>query len=279
MSPVLAWQIIAAPFTLKDDNLVLANVPARSSARHLDRKFAQSLTNLTDPAIAVSLAQAYLDNQRNTGDGRNSGQAEACLRHWWNMDAPVAVIFLRAEIKQRNHEFTNALHDLDLVLSRDPNRADALILRTTICQVLGRYDAARSSALRLIRVGPSLLAMTTVADLSSLSGQPESAYATLKNAFRDSRTTNSQERGWALATLGQLASRAGKVAEAEDYFVRALELIPDDAYALAAYADYLFEMNRPGIVKMPAPFLFTAAEIVCSSVSSTARTLFESTPL
>jgi Tfp pilus assembly protein PilF len=244
------WQIIAGPFIPGDDNFVLANVPARSSVRNFDRELVQSRTNLTDPAIAVNLAQTYLNDQRATGDGRAAGQAEACLRHWWNNnEAPVPVLFLRAEIKQRNHEFTNALRDLDLVLSREPDRPEALVLRTTICQVLGRYDAARSSAFRLILVAPSLLAMTTVADLGGLSGKPESAYAMLKNSLRDARSTNSQECAWAMATLGQLALRAGENSDVENYFLRALELVPDDAYILAAYADYLFETDRPGAVK------------------------------
>jgi len=91
--------------------------------------------------------------------------------------------------------------------------------------------------------------MTTVADLGSLSGQSESAYAMLKNSLRDSRSTNIQERAWALSTLGQLAFRAGESSAVECSFVRALELVPDDAYALAAYADYLFETRRPGAVK------------------------------
>jgi hypothetical protein len=52
------------------------------------------------------------------------------------------------------------------------------------------------------------------------------------------------ERQWAIATLGEVAQRAGDAPEAERRFDQALDMDPTDAYALAAESDLLLDEGR-----------------------------------
>ncbi len=75
---------------------------------------------------------------------------------------------LRATIKQSQHDFTNALADLDLAVHINPRNPQVWLTRATIFTVLGDYAAAHQACLPLAQLTPGLIALTAVANVTSL---------------------------------------------------------------------------------------------------------------
>ncbi len=239
----------ATPFTPTDDHAVLERLPAVSGAGAGGevRRLMQQLTmNPGDLAVAVEVATRFLQMGRVESDPRYQGYAQAALAPWWaDAQAPVPVRILRATIRQNQHDFPSALIDLDAVLAGNPRHAQARLTRATIHRVLGRFAEAKRDCLQLFRVVSELLAVTCAAEIGSLTGQGEQAYALMERTWEHSSQTPIAERLWALAALAEMASRIGKPKLAERHYLAALQLDPRDSYLLGSYADFLLDQGRP----------------------------------
>ena len=127
LSWIITCQILSAPiahaepYIPDDDSVVLQTLPASGNSNMQQlRQLRKELSNApTDLALAVKLAQEYLQIGRTTVDPRYDGYAQAALQPWWNMAQPPAeVLLLRAILRQRRHDFDRALNDLDHVLQK-----------------------------------------------------------------------------------------------------------------------------------------------------------------
>jgi len=200
----------------------------------------------TNATIAAQFARDCIGRYRSEADPRYLGRAQAALAPWWNAAAPpVSVLVLRASIKQSQHEFTNALADLDLAVRIDPRNAQAWLTRATVLTVLGDYAAARRACAPLAQLAPGLIAVTAAANVVCLNGDAESACRILRSALDGNPSASAGEKGWALTTLAETCERLGRHAEAESYFKNAMSLGQRDPYLLGAYSDFLLNERRP----------------------------------
>jgi Flp pilus assembly protein TadD len=151
---------------------------------------------------------------------------------------------LRAILKQSQHEFTNALADLQLALTQDPRNGQAWLTRSTILTVLGDYAGARRVCVPLARLTPGLVALTAAANVACLNGDAERGCALLRNALRDNPHAAKDEQVWALTILAEAQARLSYQRDAEDSFRKALELDPRDSYVRCSYADLLLDLGR-----------------------------------
>ena len=109
---------------------------------------------------AVALANAYYQISRSEGDPRYLGYAQAALAPWWkDPEAPTAVLVSRATILQSNHEFDRALADLDRAIAREPKNGRALLVRSTVLTVQGKYAEARADCPKLYRTRARVLCL------------------------------------------------------------------------------------------------------------------------
>jgi len=103
--------VVGAPFVPTDDGEVLERLPDRNTAqyRELKRLQAAAAAAPSHVAEAIALANAYYRISRTEGDPRFLGYAQAALMPWWkDVQAPTAVLVMRATILQSNHEFDRA---------------------------------------------------------------------------------------------------------------------------------------------------------------------------
>lgn len=239
----------AAPFTPRDDDVVIERLPARVSAETRRQRAALA----RDPAqlpLALATARAAIDRARLRGDPRELGLAQAALKPWWmQAQPPAAVRLLRATIRQSQHDFEGALADLD-ALAADPAaalplRAQARLTRATVRQVTGRLALAEDDCRAL--AGPdyaalgaalSVPARTCMAELRSLRGQPREAAVALAALAREAPGD-----GWLALVRAELAQRMGDHLAAETLFREATAGAPG-LYAIAAHADWLIERGR-----------------------------------
>jgi Tfp pilus assembly protein PilF len=249
LAALLSQSAAAAPYLPSSGAQVLERLPGRLDPvqRELGRLRADLAANPSDLARASALAKRYIEQARRDGDPRYLGYAQAALKPWWTLPrqrAPAEVLVLRATLAQSTHDFSGALADLDEAVRRDSGNAQAWLTRATILQVTGDYGAARSSCARLFGRGADLVVQTCLASVGSLNGQAEASYEQLKRTLAARPGTPPALRAWAATLLAEMAERLGRYPAAESHFRAALAADPQDAYLLAAYADFLLERGR-----------------------------------
>jgi Tfp pilus assembly protein PilF len=238
----------AEPFVPRDGAQVLEHLRASSAdpgareLRELRRQLSADANNL---GLAAHYARRCIERSRKEADPRCLGRAQAALAPWWNTtNAPAEALVLRATIRQSQHDFTNALADLEFALKQAPRNAQAWLTRATILTVLGEYPTARRACIPLAQLAPGLVALTAAANIGSLDGDSERSCALLRNALDAYPEAGAVERIWALTVLGEASARRGRETDAEDYFKRGLALDPSDPYLQCAYADLLLDQGR-----------------------------------
>ena len=229
----------ARTYLPSDARDVVARVPARDPREVAERAALAGSPDRVE--LAVELARADIQRARSLSDPRYLGRAQATLGRWWKLaEPPPDVLLLRATIEQSLHDFAAARADLDLLISRRPDDAQAHLTRAVVATVTADYPAARASCAAVARLAPPLIAAACQAPLDALAGHADDAYHTLAAALAAAPRDPSL-RGWALSTLAELAIQRGDEAAADAHLREALALDPDDAYARAALADVMIE--------------------------------------
>ncbi len=216
------------------DDEVLAMVQPRGAA-------AAAPTVALDLALAA--ARRQVDDARRHGDPRYLGRAQATLGPWW--DAPTApdeVVLLRATIRQGLHDFAGARRDLDGLVARRPDDAQARVTRAVVATVTGDVDQARADCAALAAAAGELLAAACAAPLATRGGGARAAYDRLGTLLVDARP--GPVTAWALTARGELARALGDDALAERWLRAALELAPHDVYTQAVLADLRLDGGR-----------------------------------
>ncbi len=242
----------AAPYTPQSDNEVLERLPFKASAaegrelRQLRRALAEQPQNI-DRALA--LARRYFDLASAEGDPRYVGYAEAAIRPWSNTaEPPVAILVMRALLRQYRHEFDAALGDLARAAERDPGNAELWSWRSAILLVQADYPGARAACDQLAPLASALLATACTTAVDGLTGKSAEAYAELSKALARRPDADPDLKLWIQTRLAEMALRQGKDELAERHFKAGLALGVTDGFILAAYADFLLDHNRPAEV-------------------------------
>jgi Flp pilus assembly protein TadD len=243
------------PYVPTNDGMMLEKLrttafdPGAHEIRELRTRLTADPTNLS---LACEYARRCIERSRADADPRFLGRAQAALSPWWDLATPpIDALVLRATLKQSQHEFTNALADLDLAAHIAPGNPQIWLTRVTILTVLGDYTGARRACLPLAELAPGLIALTAAASVSSLNGGAESARGLLRNALTANSSASADEKDWALTTLAEAEIRLGHDTEAETDFKNAIALGQRDPYLLGAYADLLLDEGRaPEVVEM-----------------------------
>lgn len=242
----------AKPYIPDSDSTILEHVPLSGDPRirqihTAQRKLTQDPQNL---GLAVQLARQLVELGRAEADPRYDGYAQAALQAWWNRSRPpTEVLFIRAVLRQRSHQFDEALEDLTQILHHQPNHAQAWLTRAVIHQVRGHYEKARQNCLPLLRLTDAMVTTTCVANVTSLNGQAEESYKGLLNQLSSTPSPDPQKALWTLTILAETAARLGNANAAEKHFLRGLSLGLRDTYLLGAYSDWLLDQNRPADVQ------------------------------
>jgi tetratricopeptide (TPR) repeat protein len=243
------------PYLPQDEGEVLEKLratafdPGAHEIRELRARLTSEPTNLS---LACQYARCCIERSRTEADPRFVGRAEAALAPWWSLPTPpIEALVLRATLKQSQHEFTNALADLDLAARIAPGNPQVWLTRVTILTVLGDYADAHRACLPLAELAPGLIALTAAANVSSLNGSAASASGLLRNALTANSSASPDEKEWALTALAEAEGRLGQAEAAETDFKSALALGQHDPYLLGAYADLLLDKGRaPEVAEM-----------------------------
>ena len=239
----------AAPFLPAGDDTVLERLPQGDRAAREARSLAIMLARTpNDLDLALRVARLQIQRGQTLGDPRHLGRAEAALLPWINAaDPPAAVRLLRGVLRQSSHDFSGALADLAHVIGSEPANAPAAVqarlTRAVVHQVRADYDLAKADCGAIASAVPRAAAVACVAGVASLTGRARPSMSLLARVGMDP-AEDLPSRVWALTLLGEIGARLGDVQAAEQAFVQARALAPDDAYLLGAFADLLLDTGR-----------------------------------
>lgn len=239
----------AAPRLPTDPSEVLERLPIKpgdSVARELTDLRAGALAgsrkNPPDPLPTVLLAERYYDLAIARGDPRYIGYADAVMAPLAASKLP-AVLAARGQLKQYRHDFEGALADFASALQADPDFAAAHAWRAAIFMVQANYSAARKECNALQALGRATLHGGCEGLALAYSGQSAAGFDLLKKTLTNVRDPGN--RLWLLTRLAEVAAWRGQTREAEQFYRQALALGREDAYLLAAWADFLLDQQRP----------------------------------
>lgn len=235
----------SAPLQPAHDDEVVETLPAAAGPaaeqRRLRRALAQSPR---DVQVALVLSRSLLTRSQVSGDARLAGQALGVLQPWeGDADAPLEVRLQRATLLQHLHDFDAAGAELESLLKRAPQQAQAWLTLATVRRVQGRYDDSDAACTRLVDAGQPLLARACGAENRSLRGAQDDARREFEALLR-LRPNDVAWVAWLRTSLGELELRAGRPAAAIAQ-LRAALASDDDGYARHALADALIEARRP----------------------------------
>lgn len=248
----LALPARAAPHVPPSDSTVLERLPFKPNdpvARAMSQLRGELRRDPNNVEVAVKLARRYYDLVGEEGDPRYLGYAQAALKPWWDLpQPPIDVLFMRASLKQFQHDFEGALADLGQLLERQPQHAEARALRAVIHIVQARYDQARTDCNAMRATTSALIATGCTAMVDGLTGHAGQAYQTLKAELEAHPQATPDEKLWVVLRLAEMAWRQGKTDLAERHFKDAVALGITNTFLYAAYADFLLDQNRPAEV-------------------------------
>lgn len=211
------------------------------------------------PEVTLAHVQREMSNGRQTLDERHFGRARALLasalpcvsrdgsRLYFDRcggdAASVALLIAYADVLQHAHEFENAQRALDRVLTIDPTREQARVLRASIRLARGNPRDALQDCGALIGAD-SLVATACIAQSIGLNGRLREAHRLLSTEL--SRADTQDERAaWALGILGEMAERLGRNDEAVAALERAMSADPNDAALRIQAADLMLRLDVP----------------------------------
>jgi tetratricopeptide (TPR) repeat protein len=243
----LAWALggSAAPYLPALDSEVLEHVATRSDLDRLEPLRRQLASNPRNLPVALALARSLLQMGRAAGDPRFTAYAEAALLPWMgDAGAPEPVLVLQATALQNRHQFAPAMTLLDRAAELEPRDPQVWLTRAAIYALHHNVPETRRACARLVRTADSLVALTCLAGIDSRNGQLRASYDALRRIYGDDPRLPAPLRVWVLTQLADMAERLGDDRTAEQYFLAALRVSPDDSFSLAAYADLLIRGDR-----------------------------------
>ena len=222
----------SGPFVPRSDADVLEEVP-KSTPR--------PTAPLTVDEAAARARQLIDEARKAGGDPRLLGRAQATLAPWWaDASPPPQIRILRATLKQSFHDFEGALVDLEAQVTADPADAQAWLTRATVLSVLARYPEAQVSCEKLAGLSSPVVVAVCRAQVMGLTGRAKEATTLL-----ESLTPSTEERGWMLSVLGELAHWSGDDTRAEAALSQALSIDPTDTYSRLLLAQVLLDGGQP----------------------------------
>jgi len=246
--PGLACAQTRAPYVPTGPDVVLQHVPPTTDPRV--RRFEQLRVDFEqhphDVQRAVTLAHAYIDYARSTGDARFLGRAMAVIEPWMSQPSPpIPVALVHATVQQSRHFFEASRKELNAILARDPDNVQAWLTLATVAMVQGDMDLANRACVKLTNTGGDFMGMVCTASLRGLTGRAKQAYALLGLVEDPGPKAPPAIKAWLEGLMADTAVRLGKPALAEQHFKQALQWTPGDNFLLADYADFLLDQQRP----------------------------------
>lgn len=231
----------SSPSGAKADSLLQPVSAGAAGATPADRQIraAQGVVE-NRPSLPVGyllLADAFMQKARETGDfGFNAKAEEALARSQRVAPDSYDALKVRAKLLLTYHRFAEALEVSRRAQSINARDHDVYGSMTDALVELGDYPAAVEAAQKMVDLRPDTASYSRVSYLRSLHGDTNGAIEAMRLAAEAANPQNLESVAWCRVHLGDELTNAGRLAEAEREYDRALFVFPGSHLALAAKA-------------------------------------------
>ncbi len=192
--------------------------------------------NPNDYGAHISLANAYIQMVRETGDPTLYTKAEGLLDEAQKLNGQSAELFAaRGTLALARHDFQAALGYGAQAQALDPQSARYHGIVGDAQIELGMYDEAIQSYQEMVDSRPDFDSYSRVAYARELYGDPEGAIEAMEFALQAGSGTP-ENVAWAHVQLGNLWFTSGNLQEAQKAYGLSNETVDDYAPALAGQA-------------------------------------------
>lgn len=241
----------AEPYRPSEPTEVLEIIPEalRGQAGKVFEELREHIkNNPQDIESSLRFVRLCIENGRKFSEPRFFGYAEAEVNRVLKVnDQQYEFVLFRGILRQRNHDFTGAKIDLELAAKAMPKNPQVWATLASVQVVMGDFDQAKSSCVKLINLTSPLVSTSCLALVGSLSGNATKSYQSLETLFQTVELNGMLDRAealWTISILAEIAERLGRIEDAEQWYKKALSLDADDIFNLAAYADLLLSQKR-----------------------------------
>ena len=188
-----------------------------------------------------------------SGDARAYGRTLSILQQWPDsQEQPAMFHILLAAVLQHNHEFEQALEQLQPLLESGAGDrgmlTQALTIQSQIGLVIGDYELVAHSCQALRQAARYPVYLNCQAQLDGVTGNAEAALNALNSTLDRGTDLNAQDYQELMTTAAVILHRTGELAPAESYYQAALRLSPQNTYLQVNYSNLLLESGRHGDV-------------------------------
>ena len=235
------------PYVPSSPDAVLQQVPSFTDprVRNFDRLRERLNSDPHNLALAVPLADAYIDYGRATGDERYVGHGMAVVEPWLKLrPVPVPALLVSATVLQNRHFFRSSRAELTALLERSPRNLQAWLTLATVAMMQADYAGANDACVKVAQLGGDFMGTLCTAQLRSLTGHAGQAYALLTLIEHPGPIAPPAIKGYVEGLLADAAVRLGRNHAADRHFRAALQWTPGDNFTLADYADFLLDRHE-----------------------------------
>lgn len=185
--------------------------------------------------LQISLAAAYLQKTRESGDPSLYGRAEAVLTRARELDPEDADAWVQlGTLALARHQFEQALGFGGRAQELNPSKTAALGVIGDAQVELGRYDEATATFQAMVDLRPDLASYARVSYIRELYGDMPGAIAAMRQGVTGA--SSSEAHAWTQVQLGHLYFNSGDLAGAKKEYERTLFQRPDYLHAKAGLA-------------------------------------------
>ena len=220
-----------------------------ASASPTDQAIARAQDRLRadggDDAARLTLAQAFLQKARETGDPSLYSRVDDLLAEATRgrEDDP-SILVAQGTLALARHEFADALDLGRTAVARAPGNVGALGVMVDALNELGRYDEALDATQRMADARPSLSSLARVSYARELRGDLDGAVAAMAQAVT-AGAGSGENVAYTQVQLGHLLLTKGDVAGAEASYAAAEQSFPGFPLAKAGRARALVARGQP----------------------------------
>lgn len=272
---LLAQTGFGQPYTPTSDDSVVETLPNAIVELSADIRRTEAARAQTNGISGADILQRAMNSYQlavASGDPRAYGRTLSILQRWPADEArPAMIHVLLAAVLQHNHDFAQALTELQHVTAADPDSRDrvtyiqALMIQSQIGLVTGDYPLVEQSCSALQNGAPRAVFINCKAQLDGVTGNAQQGLDLLADTLRAGRNLNPVDYQELMTTAAVLAHRLDQPALAEGYYQSALRLAPDNPYLVVNYSTMLLEQDRADEVVTLLSALFPDPDLMRSS--------------
>lgn len=211
---------------------VTATAAAEDTLEYLEADFAAAPEEV---AVATELGFRYLAEVKSNADPRFYPKAEAAFLAALKSDPQsFEATYGMAALAAGRHDFVSALSWSRKAIVLNEYNSDAWGIRTDSLIELGRYGAAADALQRMVDLKPGLSSFARVSYLRELNGDLVGARRAMKRALQSAGSPD--DAAFAAFHVGELYLAEDRVAEAEQWYSRAVELGPESSIPIVGLA-------------------------------------------